>query len=328
MSTFRTEVEIQKQTDRISHQSEILMLGSCFTENIGLRLKELKFNVNLNPFGIIFNPTSVGNSLKRIISGNKFTERELFFFNEAWHSYMHHSNFSAVNKETCLDQINKRLQEANAHIRKTEYLILTFGTAWVFFHKANNIVVSNCHKVPASHFTQQILSVSEIAENFKSIITELKTINPNLKIIFTLSPVRHLKDGAEGNQVSKAILRLAIHELCSLNMGTYFPAYEIMLDDLRDYRFYNTDMVHPSEQATDYIFEKFASLYFSSETLKLNAEIKSIQTASKHRPFSLESTSHKTFAKNILHKIELIEKKYGHIDFCSEKLLLGNCLKY
>jgi hypothetical protein len=324
MQTFRTVVDTQKNTNQISHKSQILMLGSCFTENIGQRLLELKFNVNVNPFGIIFNPISVANSIDRLISGTPYTEKDLFFYNEAWHSYMHHSRFSDANIHTCLNQINSNLEFSNGKLPETEYLILTFGTSWVFVHNAYNSVVSNCHKVPASHFTRRILNVSEIVECYQLIINKLKTIQPNLKVILTLSPVRHLKDGADGNQVSKAILRLAIHELCSLGLAEYFPSYEIMLDDLRDYRFYNTDMVHPSEQAIDYIFEKFSASYFNTDTLKLNQEISSIRTACKHRPSNTESNAYKTFTKNILNKIATIESVTNNIDFTDEKLILTN----
>ena len=205
MSKFRTVVDVQKYKYEITHQTPILMLGSCFTENIGNKLIDLKFSVNLNPFGIIFNPISILNSLKRIIAGNLFSKNELFFFNQTWHSFMHHSKYSSANEQSCLENINSNLLAASNHLLKSDYLILTFGTAWVFEHKADNIVVSNCHKIPASHFNRRILSVTEIVESYKLILEELKARNPNLKIIFTLSPVRHLKDGAEGNQISKSL---------------------------------------------------------------------------------------------------------------------------
>jgi hypothetical protein len=203
---FRTDVQIPKSSTNMSHDHTILMLGSCFTENIGQRLLDLKFKVNLNPFGIIFNPASVANSLDRIIAGIPFTERELFVYNDLWHSYLHHSRYSSSNIQTTLSLVNSSLKLASEQITKTDFLILTFGTAWVFRHNADNVIVSNCHKVPASHFTRELLSVSNIVERYKALIAEIKAINPNVNIIFTLSPVRHLKDGAEGNQISKAIL--------------------------------------------------------------------------------------------------------------------------
>ncbi len=309
MSTFRTPVEPEKGSFPISHKTPLIFMGSCFSENIGSRLQSLKFNIDLNPFGILYNPVSIYNSIKRLLEDRIFTEDEIFCYNENWHSFMHHSKFSLPDKKQCLRQINERLNFSAGFLKKTECLVITFGTAWVFYHKQSGQVVSNCHKLPAENFERRLLSVETIVETYEGIIKSINSINPKLKVLFTVSPVRHLKDKAEGNQLSKAILIVAVHELCNKGYGYYFPAYEIMLDDLRDYRFYNTDMLHPSDQAIDYIFEKFAGSWFDNDTQKLNSEIAGIVAALNHRPVNPHSESFKKFVNQIFKKIESIGKK-------------------
>ena len=295
-----------------------MMLGSCFAENIGSKLKQLKFDVDLNSFGITFNPMSIAQGLERIISSQLFSENELFFHNEVWHSFMHHSQFSASNKETCLNQINERLGISSEYIKKAKFLILTFGTAWVFYQKENDKPVNNCHKLPGSQFNRRLLNVNDIVERYTKLFSTIKKIIPHIKIILTVSPVRHLADGAEDNQISKSILRLAANELCKTSMANYFPAYEIMLDDLRDYRFYAEDMVHPSGLAIDYIFNKFAETCFSKETVKLNSDISGIINACGHKLFNPKSEQSKAFASKILQSISILEQK-ANFDFTTEK---------
>lgn len=321
---FRTPVEPEKGSFPISHNTPVMLLGSCFSENIGNKLHSLKFNVDINPFGALYNPVSICNSIKRLIEMTAFTEAELFCYNESWHSFMHHSKFSSPDKNICLRQINERFNYSSEFLKKTECLIITFGTAWIFYHLQSKQVVSNCHKLPANNFERQLLSSEKIVHLFESIIKSLKNINPKLKILFTVSPVRHLKDKAEGNQLSKAKLVVAVHELCNKGYGCYFPAYEIMLDDLRDYRFYNTDMVHPSDQAIDYIFEKFANSWFNEDTQKLNTEITGITNAVNHRPMNPQAVSFKNFAGQILDKIELLEKQHPFLNFAEEKEYFEN----
>ena len=318
MDFFRTVVEPAKSENKISHGSPIMMLGSCFAENIGLKLKQFKFDIDLNPFGITFNPLSIHEGLERIVSAQLFTENEIFFHNDAWHSFMHHSQFSSQNKDACLSQINERLKYSSNYIKSAQFLILTFGTAWVFYQNNGENLVNNCHKLPNSQFKRGLLNVNEIVESYAKLFSVLKKLNPELKIVLTISPVRHLANGAEDNQVSKSILRLAANELCKAGFASYFPAYEIMLDDLRDYRFYSEDMVHPSTLAVDYIFKKFSENYFSKETVTLNSDISSIANAYGHKLINSKSEKSKAFAAKTLASIALLEQR-ANLDFTVEK---------
>jgi hypothetical protein len=319
MNDFRTTVKPLKSDFSISHTSKILMMGSCFAENIGGKLNSLKFHVDLNPFGVLFNPLSLVKCLERLVANQPLAETELFYHNERWHSFMHHSKFSSTDKRKCLAQMNDRIKFSAKFIQEADYLILTFGTSWVFYHAETKQPVSNCHKLPSRVFERKILSPHDVVSYCKGLFLKLRTINPNLKIILTVSPVRHLKDGAEANLLSKSILLVAVHELCQLGYASYFPAYEIMLDDLRDYRFYDTDMVHPSPLAVEYIFEKFGNSFFNEEKQQINKDIIPIMNASKHRPDNPDSNAHKVFVKQILEKISLLENSFPCLDFTEEK---------
>ncbi len=327
MSTFRTIVEPAKGNFSISHITPVMLMGSCFAENIGDELKNLKFNIDINPFGVLFNPVSICRSLERLIEVKEFKEDELFYYNENWHSFMHHSRFSFPDKNKCLQEINIRLENSFEFIRKAYFLILTFGTSWVFYNVQNDQPVSNCHKMPASNFSRRLLDVNSIVKSYESLFKSLRRLNKNLNIILTVSPARHLRDGAEENQLSKSILLLAVHELCNKGYASYFPAYEIVLDDFRDYRFYDADMVHPSRQAIEYIFEKFSNSWLNDDTKKLNNEIKDIQKAFAHRPINPNSESFKSFSKQILEKISTLEKPYPYLDFVEERKYFEKCIQ-
>jgi len=319
MNNFRTEVNPVRSEFFISHETLVMFIGSCFTENVGNRMQSLKFCIDINPFGVLFNPVSISQSIERLIKANKYNENDIFWFNDSWHSFMHHSRFSSEEKEKCLSEINRRLEKGHENLRNAKFLILTFGTAWVFVNKENKKIVSNCHKLSAINFERQLLDSSTIVKDFENIFNSLKDFNPNLKIILTVSPVRHLSDTAEGNQLSKSILIVAVQKLCKNGLAFYFPAYELMLDDLRDYRFYDTDMVHPSQQAIDYIFEKFGNSYFNTETKNINSEVASILTAVNHRLANIHSNESRTFITRNLEKVAILENKYPFLDFALEK---------
>jgi hypothetical protein len=319
MNTFRTLVEPATGNYSVSHTTPVMLLGSCFAENIGKELQNLKFNIDVNPFGVLFNPESICKSIERLIEAREFQEDELFFHDENWHSFMHHSKFSFPDKKICLQQINNRLTNSFEFIRKARFLILTFGTSWVYYHIQSDKPVSNCHKMPSNIFSRRLLEIDAIVDSYENLFNSLKEINKNLNIILTVSPVRHLRDGAEENQLSKAVLLVAVQTLCRKGYASYFPAYEIVLDDLRDYRFYDTDMVHPSRQAIEYIFEKFSNSWLNDDTKKLNIEIRDIIKAFEHRPINEHSESAKKFAKQFLEKISKLEKHYPYLDFSEEK---------
>lgn len=279
---FRTAIKPLSRQGVIDHLKPMMMLGSCFSDNIGARLTNDLFDVEVNPFGTLYNPASIASALRRIISGVPFGSDDIFEHENRYHSFAHHSRFSSTNAETVLSNINTRLQAAHEQLRRAKVLIITFGTAWVFRLRTTGETVSNCHKLPAAMFTRERLSVNEIIEEWSVLINDLKAFNPNLNIIFTVSPIRHLADGAHDNQLSKSTLLLAIDCLKS----EYFPSYEIMLDDLRDYRFYAADMSHPSDVAIDYIYSLFSQSYMTDATRELARSCARITRRLTHRPMT------------------------------------------
>jgi len=280
--------------------------------------------VMVNPFGVVYNPISVKIVIESIIKEQPFTESDLNFLNGLWFSYKHHSSFSSLQKEECLDLINSNLLKASAFAKKMNYLVVTFGTARVYYLKETSEPVANCHKTPAKEFENQLLGVEEIVNHWSELIDQLIVLRPDLKIIFTVSPVRHWKDGAVGNQLSKSILHVAIHQLVSkypIN-AFYFPAYEILMDDLRDYRFYADDMLHPSKFAIEYIWESFRESLLDIKTIALISEVEKILQAVNHRPFNPNTAEHKVFIKKILEKIQKIKTAYPCVDFTKEEAVL------
>jgi hypothetical protein len=314
---FRTEIQTQKAEYVLSHKNSIMMMGSCFAENIGEKLTKYKFPTCINPFGILFNPVSIAQSLDRLTDSLLFQENDLYFHNNEWISFSHHGRFSHSDKSICLTAINEKLVESRAFLQKADFLILTLGTSVAYRYKGN--VVANCHKIPQKEFQKQLLDVPDIVSALENSIEKIKTVNKNIRIIFTVSPVRYIKNNLMENALSKARLIVAAHELIRrIENSGYFPAYEIMTDDLRDYRFYNEDMIHPSSLAIDYIWDTFSQTFFDPETIHLNALVEEIVTARNHRlknPFSAES---KRFKEEQLKKIQKIQTDYPHIEFGEE----------
>lgn len=312
---FRTEVTIEKGDFEINHQSKILFLGSCFAENIGNMLEKSRFRTDINPFGILYNPLSVKKSIEYLLSNKQFTMNDLVRNEGIWHSFAHHGRFSGENAEEVLAAINNRIQFSTQFLLDSYYLFITLGSAWVYFLKSTGDVVSNCHKFQNSIFDRTLISVETIVNELFEVLTLLLQHNPKLKIIFTVSPVRHWKDGANGNQLSKASLLLAISALQKkMPQISYFPAYELVIDDLRDYRFYADDLLHPNTQAVEYIYEKFAACYFSKQTNELNEEIQSIESAKAHKPFNPNTENHQLFLQKLNTKIENLERKLIHFN--------------
>jgi len=310
-----TPVEIPFFSDKIDYSKKIMFIGSCFTENIGNKFKDLFFNVLINPFGIIYNPSSVRDSLNLLLQKRVFNENDLFFYNEQWHSFAHHGVFSGQDKIAVLNQMNEDLEFAHHFLKKADYLFITFGTAWIYeFIKSGN-VVSNCHKLPAKEFNRRLLSIDEIVATYNVLFDHIKKFNPKIKIVLTVSPVRHLKDGASGNLISKSTLVLAENNLVNThNYVEYFPSYEIAIDELRDYRFYAPDMTHLNSLAVDYIWERIERAFFSknfSNDLKLSKKLlKSIN----HKIVNTESELAKVFKKSIKKQINELKQKHDLID--------------
>lgn len=306
---------IRKSDISIPHNEHILLLGSCFTENIGDKLMNSKFKVNSDPFGIIYNPISIANSLTRIKKKQLYTEQEISSQQGKFFSFDHHGSFSSFNKKDCLNKINNEINCAHQHLQETKTIVVTLGTAWVYEIKENNKLVANCHKLPSKNFTKRLLSVDEILHVWNPIIEQLKNIN----FIFTVSPVRHINDGLHENNISKSVLHLAIHQLTNKCPNChYFGAYEMVIDELRDYRFYKQDMIHPNSQALDYVWEKFASTYFNEQTQQLNQRIGKLQQAVNHRPFNFESESHQQFVKEQIHQMNLFCTEFPFLNFEEE----------
>ena len=271
---WHTELIPEKLNNPISYKDKIMALGSCFVENIGQKLTDLKYKVQVNPFGIQYNPISIANSLNRLMAGNILESSELFNHEGLWHSFMHHSDYSNIDKEICLEHINREFEKARVHLQNAESLMITLGTAWVYEYSLNKMIVNNCHKLPASNFKRYRLEVDEIVSQLSNTFMELIKFNPNLRILITVSPIRHLKDGFHENQISKSSLLLAVEKLREdFKHVQYFPSYEIMMDDLRDYRFYKSDMVHPNEMAIDYIWEKFVISSFCEKEKEIRDAI-------------------------------------------------------
>ncbi len=324
MVKFNTPVALNESGTKISYHTQSMMIGSCFSENIGRNLQECCMPITVNPFGILYNPSSIANCLKHIITQKKFTDQDLFEREGLFHSFSHHSSFSNSNPKTVLDQINKHSLEAYNRLKQASHLFITFGTAWVFENKKSGAIVSNCHKVPASEFVQYRLTVSQIKEEWIALIDQLKALNPNLHLVFTVSPIRHLKDGAHENQLSKSSLLLAIDELIKHfgnELISYFPAYELQLDELRDYRFYANDMLHPSELALEYFREKFSAVFLEKDSQQVKEAIEKLLQAAKHRPFNASEKVYRDFITLQLEKINQLKIQYPHLELGSvEKL--------
>lgn len=316
---FTTPVNAAKSDFEIAHKSNIMLLGSCFAQNIGHRLQACKFNICTNPFGITYNPLSIATILHRIVTGEPFTalSPELVENGGRWHSLLHHSDFSRHTQEELLTSINSSLQEAHGRVQTIDVLIITFGTAYVYTLGSDGMVVNNCHKLPAGQFTRRLLSIEEITDAVSKALAPIIAGRPDVKIIFTVSPIRHLRDGAHDNQLSKATLLLAIERL-QKRLGknaAYFPSYEIVLDELRDYRFYAEDMAHPSPQAVEYIWEKFSNAYMSKGCRALCQTIEDVNRAMAHKPFDATGNAYRDFMRATLKKIEAVKQQHPYLNF-------------
>jgi len=325
---FRTIVRIGPSPHRITHNDPVLLIGSCFSIEIGNKLGSGHIPVLINPYGTVYNPVSVCNTLEKIISGKKFTEEDLYNYNGRWLSFSHYTDFSAKTPAEVLERVNRKNEEAANFLSNARYLFVTFGTARVYRFKRSGEVVSNCHKIPAANFSNELLSVTEIVALWNSCLKKLTVFNPSLKVIFTVSPVRHIKDGAHENQVSKSVLFLAIEELLrhSSEHG-YFPAYELVMDDLRDYRFYDDDMLHPSDMAIDYIWNAFMDSYFDEATFRLWSEAETISRAMSHRIRHDNPSELSVFAEKMISRIDKIESSNSFLKLEKERSYFTDLLR-
>ncbi|MFD2824386.1 GSCFA domain-containing protein [Lacinutrix iliipiscaria] len=317
---LQTQIPLKKQLNNlIDYHSNILLLGSCFVENIGKKIEYYKFQNVLNPLGILFHPKALECLITNAIEGKVYSEEDVFFHNEQWHCFEAHSKLSSSSKDELLQHLNTQIKSANHQILSATHIVITLGTAWVYKHIKSGFSVANCHKVPQKQFIKELLSVDEIIALLQSITSKIREVNSKASIVFTVSPVRHLKDGFVENTRSKAHLITAIHQLLSLRAQSrglhYFPSYEIMMDELRDYRFYKEDMIHPNDVAVNYIWEKFQSVWISSEAQKIMSDVESIQKGIQHKPFNLKSEAHLQFIQQLKQKQKDLQSKFSHIVF-------------
>lgn len=327
MSSFRTEIKLTTPSLQIDHQHPILAIGSCFAEHIGHKLLERKFDIQINPYGITYNPIAISQQLSHLITNHKYSEADLFYHNHLWHSFDHHGHFSTPQPATTLKNINDKLQQAHQQLKSSKSLLLTLGTAFVFEEKETKRVVNNCHKLPGTQFSRYRMDTVQVIEVLTKAFEQLQNFAKEIQCLITVSPVRHLRDGLIENQRSKATLLLAVESLCQqFDWVNYFPAYEIQMDDLRDYRFYGKDLTHPNDQATDYIWEKFADAFFSETTTKLNQQLEKIIHATKHRPFHPQSPSHQLFLQKQIGLIKQLKTSHPFIDFSQEEKIFNKML--
>jgi hypothetical protein len=314
---FRTVIPIETSKSSIDYNATIVSFGSCFAASMGSKLDYYKFRNAVNPFGIIFNPVSIEHLILRIVSRRYFTESDLFFHQELWHCFEVHSEFSSPNAVELLDRLNSLLDSTYTTITQATHILLTYGTSWVYREINTHQLVANCHKVPQKQFDKEILSVLTLETSIQNTIELLHNINPNCTILITVSPVRHSKDGFVENQRSKAHLITAIHSLLEKgnNQVHYFPSYEIVMDELRDYRFYAEDLLHPNSVAIDYIWHRFKETQIETDCYSTMETVEGIQRGLAHRPFNPSTASHQKFVESLNQKIISLQEQFPHIQF-------------
>lgn len=314
---LQSEVALPEYPFELDHQSPVLMMGSCFTENIGQLLEKFLFPVCINPFGVTYNPLSVLKGLEALIQKNQYEPDDLAQYKDLWLSFDHDTGYSSIQPDGALEKINKDFLEAKEILKRAGTLFITWGSAWIYRYNESGDVVCNCHKIPASRFTRSKLTTKEIIRAYEDFLPRLFEFNPNLRIVFTVSPVRHWKDGAHGNQLSKATLLLAGEALCESFPGQffYFPSYEIVMDELRDYRFFANDLMHISKQAIHYIWERFVQAFLSDDSLKIIGEVEPVLKMLGHRPLVPEGEAYELMVKSRETKLDILKTKYPDIQW-------------
>ncbi|GAA4269362.1 GSCFA domain-containing protein [Hyunsoonleella aestuarii] len=317
---LQTKINFHEQSNnQIDYNSNVLLIGSCFSENIGNKLEYFKFRNFQNPFGILFHPFAIECLIENAVFNRNFSEKDVFIFNEIWHCFDAHSKLSSPSKKKLVDTLNNNIDLTHQLINKSTQIIVTLGTAWVYRNINTNQIVANCHKVPQQQFIKELLEVNTIHQSLTNIVELIRSINQYTSIIFTVSPVRHLKDGFIENTQSKSHLICAIHQLLSNSEESrnlnYFPSYEIMMDELRDYRFYAEDMIHPNRTAINYIWEKFQSVWISKDASITMDRVDAIQKGLQHKPFNPQSQSHQVFLQKLEALKEQLQSQFPHIVF-------------
>lgn len=314
---FRTQFKIASEEPKIDYSSSIFLIGSCFVDNIGEKLEKGKFKNLRNPFGIFYHPAAIENFITRVAKSHVYNAEEVFYHNERWHCFEAHSALSSPKKDVLLAELNQKITFTQKFLKQATHVIITLGTAYSYKLKETGSYVANCHKVPQAQFDKELMLVEEVKTRLENTLDLLKEINPRLKVIFTISPVRHLRDGVVENQRSKAQLLAAVGGLVknSPESFKYFPSYEIMMDDLRDYRFYKEDMIHPNDVAIEYIWNKFKEAWISRDACNVLEEIAAIEQGLNHRPFNPDSQAHRSFLLKLEERIEKLKKAHPQLKF-------------
>lgn len=317
MMEFRTKIPLEAQAHHlIDYHSNLLLLGSCFAENIGEKLSYFKFQSAINPFGILFHPLAIEHLIANAINEKEYDQDSIFELNELWHCFDAHSKLSNHSKEALLKELNTSIKTTRQSIIEASHIIITLGTAWMYRHIESDQIVANCHKVPQKKFLKELLSVDCVSESLQAIVSLIKSVNPKTAILFTVSPVRHLKDGFIENNNSKAHLLAAVHNVVEPRQAIfYFPSYEIQMDELRDYRFYSEDMVHPNKAAIDYIWQRFAEVWISQGSKSMMQEVDSIQKGLQHKAFHPESNRYLKFLTELESRKTKVSEQFPHMTF-------------
>jgi len=313
---FRTTVKTGENRGWLHHSYSVVLLGSCFSDNIGSKMNGALINVMVNPMGTLYNPLSIARGVQRLIESRPIAGQELFMQSGVWNSYDFHSRYSMPDKQVTIDRMNQRIEQGHKALQQAQLLTVTLGTAIVYRLKSTGEVVANCHKVPQHEFERKMAPMSELTQALNTMLTQLHEFNPELKIILTVSPIRHIADGLDTNSLSKATLRVAIQEVIARHTDycDYFPAFEIMMDDLRDYRFYSSDMVHPSDVAVEYIWQVFQATYLDDRSALAVARCERIHKRLQHRPMSANRETVDRFNADTASVVRNLIREYPYLE--------------
>jgi lysophospholipase L1-like esterase len=313
---LQTQIKIQEQEPKIDYSSKLVLLGSCFSENMGEKFKYFKFDTLQNPFGILFHPFAIENFLERVATQKEYTSAEVFQHQEIWSCFEAHSRLNALSETELLQNLNSSIKETFQFLKETSHVIVTLGTAWIYKNITEDKYVANCHKLPQKNFKKELASVSTIEKSLERSIQLIQQLNPEINFIFTVSPVRHAKDGFVENQRSKAHLIAALHSLIQQQKSIfYFPSYEIVMDELRDYRFYTEDLLHPNKTAINYIWNRFKETWLANEAFPVIREVHQIRQGLAHRPFNVKSEGHQKFQQKLHQDIARLKRQFPHFEF-------------
>ncbi len=314
---LQTKVSIPKpEGPLLNYNSSIFLLGSCFSQNIGDKLNYFKFKSVQNPFGILFHSLAIENLIKKSIEEYSYTEKDIDLNNEVFFSFDTHSNLNGLDKQSAISNLNEALVKTRNSIIEASHIFITLGTAWVYRHLNTDNIVANCHKVTQKEFQKELLSIHEIKDSLLNIIRLVQSVNPNSTVAFTVSPIRHVKNGLLENNRSKSHLIAAVHEVVDMQeQVSYFPSYEILMDELRDYRFYDEDLIHPNKIAIQYIWERFEKCWIDPTISSVLKEVDSIQKGLHHKPFNENSIGHQIFKQNLELKIQKLRNSFPNIRF-------------